>query len=86
MDFMDDESAALVDYTLIPARDPRGIFEAEGAVWAEPSVASAAAHLRRLADDPTARQALGLRGQAMARRRLGDGAIRAAMRDLGLAA
>ena len=38
MDFMDADSAALVGYRLVPARDPRGVFEAPGAVWAEPDL------------------------------------------------
>ncbi len=86
MDFMDADSAALVGYRLVPARDPRGVFEAPGAVWAEPDVDQAAAALRRLADDPAARTALGARGQAMARARLGAVPVAAALRDLGLCA
>ena len=38
MDFMDADSAALVGYRLVPARDPRGVFEAPGADWAEPDL------------------------------------------------
>ena len=85
LDFMDADSAALIGYRLVPARDPRGVFEAPGAVWAEPDLAEAAAALRRLADDPAARAALGARGQATARARLGTGTLAAALRDLGLA-
>jgi glycosyltransferase involved in cell wall biosynthesis len=84
LDFMDTASAALVDYTLVPARDPRGVFEAPGAVWAEPDIGSAAAHLRRLADDPAERAALGARGRAMAQARLGLAPVRAAVASLGL--
>ncbi|MDE2575722.1 MAG: glycosyltransferase family 4 protein [Rhodospirillales bacterium] len=84
MEFMDEASAALVGYRLVPARDERGVFEAPGAVWAEPDIGEAAAHLARLADDAGAREALGRRGQAMARARLGDGALRAAVAALGL--
>jgi glycosyltransferase involved in cell wall biosynthesis len=84
MDFMDADSAALVGYRLVPARDPRGVFEAPGAVWAEPDLAEAAAALRRLADDPAARAALGARGRAAATARLGAGRLAAALRDLGL--
>jgi glycosyltransferase involved in cell wall biosynthesis len=86
MDFMDADSAALVGYRLVPARDPRGVFEAPGAVWAEPDLAEAAAALRRLADDPAARAALAARGQAMARARLGTAARAAALHELGLVA
>ncbi len=84
LDFMDAESAALVPYTLIPARDPRGVFEAPGAVWAEPDIDAAAAALVRLADDRAGRIALGARGKAMAQARLGISALRDAIAGLGL--
>ena len=85
MAFMDADCAALVGYRLVAAQDPRGVFEAPGAVWAEPDVAEAAAALRRLADDPAARRALGARGQAAARARLGAGPVAEALRGIGLA-
>jgi glycosyltransferase involved in cell wall biosynthesis len=84
MDFMDADSAALVPFTLVPARDPRGVFEAEGANWAEPDIAAAAAQLERLAADPAARRALGARGRAMAAARLGLGPVRDALGAIGL--
>ena len=83
MDFMDAETAALVKFHLIPAQDPRGVLQVAGAVWAEPDIADAAARLRQLADDPDARRALGARGAAMARQRLGSGPLVAAIRALG---
>ena len=85
MDYMDPECTALVPFALIPARDPRGVFEAPGAVWADPDLAAAAAHLGHLADDPAARRRLGLAGQQAARRRLGTGPLADAVRSLGLA-
>ncbi len=84
MSFMDQDCAALVGYRLIPARDPRGVFEAPGAVWAEPDIDHAAAWLRRLADDPALRARLGAAGQAMAASRLGLEPLRAAVIALGL--
>jgi glycosyltransferase involved in cell wall biosynthesis len=86
MDFMDADSAALVDYRLVPARDPRGVFEAPGAVWAEPDVDQAAAHLRRLAQDPAERAAMGARARQMVVSRLGAAPLAAALRALGLLA
>ena len=80
MDFMDADSAALVPFTLVPARDPRGVLEVPGAVWAEPDVGAAAEALRRLADDPAARAALGARGQARARAALGVESLAVALR------
>jgi len=85
MEYMDEGRAALVPYALVPAVDPRGVFEAPGAVWAEPDLGAAAAHLARLADDPAARRVLGMAGQAAARRRLGTRALADAVRGLGLA-
>ena len=84
MEFMDADSAALVAYHLVPAADARGVFEAPGAVWAEPDPASAAAHLTRLADDPAERAALGARGRAMATASLGDAPLRRAVASIGL--
>ncbi|HEX4262481.1 MAG TPA: glycosyltransferase [Acetobacteraceae bacterium] len=86
MDYMDADCAALVGFTLVPARDPRGVFEAPGAHWAEPSVAEAAAHLRRLAGDPEARAGLGERGRAAVLARLGTAPLAAALRGIGLLA
>jgi glycosyltransferase involved in cell wall biosynthesis len=82
MDFMDHTSAALVDYRLVPAADPRGVYAVRGAVWAEPDIASAAAHLVRLAGDRAAREALGALGQRMARDRLGAAKLLDAVRAL----
>jgi glycosyltransferase involved in cell wall biosynthesis len=83
-DFTDAETAALVPYRLVPAVDPRGVFQAPGAVWAEADVNAAAAHLRHLADDPEARIALGARAQAAARQRLGPAPLAAALQAMGL--
>ena len=84
MDFMDAESAALVDFRLVPARDPRGVMQVPGAIWAEPNIAHAAGHLRRLAEDIEARRALGAAGAAMARAKLGSAPLVSAIRALGL--
>ncbi len=85
MDFMDRESAALIGYRLVPARDPRGVFEAPGAVWAEPDQAETVAALRRLAADAGARAAFGARARQAATARLGPEALAAALRGIGLA-
>jgi glycosyltransferase involved in cell wall biosynthesis len=84
MDFMDEQSAALVPAALVPPEDPTGTFNLPDAVWADPDLDVAAAHLRRLADDPDARTALGLAGQQMVRQRLNGDSLRQATRDLGL--
>lgn len=83
-EFMDATSARLVEFRLTPAIDPRGVFEAPGAVWAEADIESAAAHLRDLAGDAALRRNLGAAGLRMATQRLGDGGLRAGVRGLGL--
>jgi glycosyltransferase involved in cell wall biosynthesis len=82
MAFMDPDSAALVGYRLVPPTDPRHVYQ--GAVWAEPDHAEAVAQLRRLADDPAARAALGARGREAALARLGVAPLQIALRELGL--
>jgi glycosyltransferase involved in cell wall biosynthesis len=84
MAFMDEASAALVSYRLVPAEDPRHVYA--GASWAEPDQADAVAHLRRLADDAVARVALGARGRETALARLGVAPLAEALRALGLSA
>ncbi len=74
-EFLDAEVAGLVPVRLVPARDPRGVFEAPGAVWAEPDVAAAAAWLRRLADDAGLRARMGVAGRAAAQARFGTGGL-----------
>lgn len=83
LDFMDDASGVLVGYRLVPARDPRGVFEAPGAVWADPDQSEAVAALRKLADDPGLRAELGRRGQLAASARLGTEPLEAAVRAVG---
>lgn len=84
LDYMEDSAAALVPARLIAPHDPRHVLEVKGAVWAEPDIAVAAGHLRRLADDPAARAALGERGRGMAQARFGLETLAEALRDLGL--
>jgi len=84
-DFVAAPWAVPVPYRLVPAVDPRGVFEAPGAMWAEADVDAAAASLRRLADDPDERVRLGEAGRAAAQARLGTEALAEAVRSLGLA-
>lgn len=84
LDFMDAGCAALVEYRLVPARDPRGVFVAPGAYWADPDIDAAAVWLQRLAERPELRAALGARGAQAATARLGLAPLRAAVAALGL--
>jgi glycosyltransferase involved in cell wall biosynthesis len=80
LDFMDEESAALVPATLAPVRDPQRIYAVAGARWAEPDHDAAVEALRRLRADPAARSALARRGAFKARTALGGGAAAKALR------
>jgi glycosyltransferase involved in cell wall biosynthesis len=85
LQFMDEASAALVGYRLVPVDDPSGVYGMiPGAVWAEPEVAEAAAWLRRLGDDSALRAALGGRGRDQARAALAGAELRAALAANGI--
>jgi glycosyltransferase involved in cell wall biosynthesis len=83
-DFLDASCSIPVAYRLVPARDPRGVFEAPGAEWAEADVGAAAAALRALADDADLRARLGAAARVQARRLLGTDGLAAAVRGLGV--
>ena len=72
LDFMDDSCAAMVDYELVPVRHGQGIYPPE-AMWAEPDVEQAAAHMRALASDSALCSRLG----ASARERMASQASQA---------
>jgi glycosyltransferase involved in cell wall biosynthesis len=84
MEFMDETNSVPVPYRLIPARDPRGVYELPGAMWAEADIGAASAMLTRLADNPGLREAMGTRARAAAAAKLGSAPLAAAVRALGL--
>jgi glycosyltransferase involved in cell wall biosynthesis len=65
-DFLSPATAALIDHTLIPARDPQGTYDFPDQCWADADVTQAAAALRRLRDDRSLRQRMGRASRAMA--------------------
>ncbi|MGI3775827.1 MAG: glycosyltransferase [Janthinobacterium lividum] len=81
-EFLDAGCGVPVPFRLVPARDPRGVFEAEGAVWADAEVGAAARALRDLAGDPERRAALGDAARRAARERLGAGPLHDALMSL----
>ena len=84
MDFMDASCAVPIGYHLVPVRDPRGVYDIPGAVWAEADPDEAVAQLRRLADDPMLRAEIGQRGRAAAMAQLTTAPLAEALRGLGL--
>ena len=81
-DFLRDEWACRVPFTLVPARDSRGVFAAPGAMWAEPDAAAAAGAMVRLADDPALRRRMGDAGRAASAGLFGPEPLAAAMESL----
>lgn len=65
LDFMTPDNSALVDYTLVPVRDPQALYD--GGRWAEPDVEDAAAKLAVLLGDAQERRRLGARAAEEAR-------------------
>ena len=78
LDFMTPDNSFLIDYELVPVEAP-GVAAPPGAVWAEPSVAHAAAVLRSIVDDPAAAAEKGRRARAELRERLSHRAAGARM-------
>ncbi len=63
LDFMDEDTAWLIPFNLVPVIDAQGAYAADQR-WAEPDLDSAARALRDLADSPGLRRALGEKGRA----------------------
>lgn len=51
-DFTSAETAALVDYELVPCDDPYGIYTDTTALWAEADLEDAVAKMKKVASDP----------------------------------
>jgi len=84
MQFMDQDSAALVAHRLVPVADARGAYGGAGAVWAEPDLVDATGWLRALAEDAPGRRALAARGKARATAALGLAPLAAALAANGI--
>ncbi len=83
-EFIDASVGVPVPYRLIPAVDPRGVFEAPGAMWAEADVAAAAAALRGLAENADRRAMLGQAARVAAGRRFTSDKLRVALMAGGM--
>ena len=81
LDFMTPDDSALVGVRLVPVHDPQGTYTVQGALWAEPDIAEAAAWLNHLRDDSTSRHNLGARARAAAESKLSLAAYKRAIGD-----
>lgn len=77
-EFLNAECGLPVPYRLVSARDSRGVFEAEGAVWAEADIEAASEMLSHAADDPALRQRLGAQAAHVAAERFSGSELLAA--------
>lgn len=59
-----------IGYALGPVRDPTGVYDAPGQVWAEPDLSEGAAAMRALAGDRVAARLIGRAGRRNVRARL----------------
>lgn len=59
-----------VPYSLVPAQDPSGRYDAPGQVWAEPDLYAAADAMVNFATDPALAAALGRKGYDLVRQKL----------------
>jgi glycosyltransferase involved in cell wall biosynthesis len=84
-EFLDESCGMPIGYRLVPAVDPRGVFEAPGAVWADAEIGQAAAALRVLAESAERRAMLGDAAYAAAQSRLGGAGLCAALDGIGMA-
>ena len=64
MSFMDNQTAMLVPFELVPVNDRFGIYKSNYGNWAEPNLGIAAEHLRRLSEDHELRAQLGAAAKA----------------------
>ena len=82
-DFLDATCGIPVGFTLIPAVDERGVFEAPGAMWADADIREAADALRHLAADPAERARIGEAARLAGQARLGAASLQAGLLSLG---
>jgi glycosyltransferase involved in cell wall biosynthesis len=67
VDFMGSLSELLIDHTMIPVRDPAGVYRASAQLWAEPDLDDGARKLKALHADPVRRAELARLGMEVVR-------------------
>ena len=83
-EFLDSSCGVPIGYRLVAACDPRGVFEAPGAVWAEADIDQAARALGDLARSAELRARLGDAARSAALSRFGAAALVAALEAVGV--
>ncbi len=80
LQFMSQECAALLPYSLVPLDDPAGVYpQMRGALWAEPDLEAGARALAELAGDAGKRSRMGAAARAAIAERLGTKPYRQAL-------
>ncbi|MFT8806932.1 glycosyltransferase family 4 protein [Gluconobacter sp.] len=82
-EFLDETCGLPVAYTLVPAQDPRGIWEMPDTKWALPDLAGAVKALQTAADDPALRSRLGANAKHRIATRLNGATLREAALAVG---
>ncbi len=83
-EFLDSSCGVPIGYRLVAACDPRGVFEAPGAVWAEADIDQAARALGDLARSAEMRGRLGDAARSAVLSRFGAAALVAALEAVGV--
>ena len=74
LDFMSAENSVLIPYTLVPVRDPTGVYPDDpAAAWADPDTAAGAEILWKLARNPDRRREIGTEARESIREGLSAG-------------
>lgn len=79
LDFMDENSAILVPYSLVKIKDAQGIYAGFNAEWAEPDIESASQALQRLAHERQFAAELGEKARVRVTAFFDDARLAAAM-------
>lgn len=82
-EFLDVSCGLPVSYTLVPARDPRGIWDMPDKQWALPNIDDAAQALRIAAEDPDLRSRLGTNARHRIAAHLDGGTLQGAALAIG---
>ena len=85
-EYLDATCGVPVPCRQVPVHDPRRVYDAPGAFWAEPDHDAAVESLRALAGDEAGRLSLGAAARARAHERFGTAGLRLALAAAGVRA